>query len=121
MSVNPSPGIFKKITLTLGEDDYTIELPVINRDTGGGFDLTPFTDITLFQKSTNFASNFPTGGVTVTRKAPFGDGILLWPITSGNIPTPAGQYYGKVDFSDGGTEIVKSNQFDITVKRSLTS
>ena len=120
MSVNPSPFIFKKITLTLGEDDFTLELPVINRNTGGGFDLTPYNDIKLFQQSTNFSSDFPTGGVTVTRKSPFSDGILLWPITSGNIPTPAGQYFGKVDFSDG-SEIVKSNRFDITVERSLTS
>lgn len=120
MTVNPSPIIYKKITLTLGEDEFTLELPVRDRNTGGAFDLTSFNDIKLFQKSTNFASDFPGGGIVVTRKSPFSDGILLWPITSGNIPTPAGQYYGKVDFSDG-TEIVKSNRFDITVERSLSS
>lgn len=120
MAVNLSPFISSKITHTLGEDEKTLEIQVENRNTGGAFDLTDFTTIKLFQKSTNFASNFPTGGITLTRKSPFTLGILIWQVLTANIPTPAGQYYGKVDFTDG-TVIVKSNQFDITVKRSLTS
>ncbi len=120
MAVNLSPFITSKITHTLGEDQKTLEIPVEDRITGGAFDLTPFDTITLFQKSTDFVSSFPVGGITLTRKTPFEKGILIWIVLTAEIPTPAGQYYGKVDFTDG-TEIVKSNQFDITVKRSLTS
>ena len=120
MAVNLSPFISANITHTLGEDEKTLEIKVENRNTGGAFDLTDFTTIKLFQKSTDFANSFPNGGITVTRKTPFTDGILIWQVLTAEIPTPAGQYYGKVDFNDG-TTIVKSNQFDITVKRSLSS
>jgi hypothetical protein len=120
MSVNPSPGIFVDVTLTIGDDNFTVEIQVTDRNTNGSFDLTPYSTITLFQKSTNFASDFPVGGITLTRKAPFTDGILEWFIDVSEIPTPAGQYYGKVNFSDG-SEIVNSNQFDITVKRDFSS
>ncbi len=120
MTVNLSPFIASNITHTLGEDEKTLEIKVENRNTGGAFDLTPYNDIKLFQKSTDFANDFPSGGIVVTRKSPFTDGILIWLVLTAEIPTPAGQYYGKVDFTDG-TVIVKSNQFDITVKRSLTS
>lgn len=110
------------LTLTIGEKDFTVEFEVVNQATGGAFDLTPYDNIRLFIKTTNFLTDIIPGGVILGTIAPAEKGLLAWSIIASQVPTVAGQYYGKVDFENTVTgEVRKSEQFDIRITRSLSS
>jgi len=110
------------LTLTIGERDFTVEFEVVNQATGGAFDLTPYDNIRLFIKTTDYLTDIVPGGIILGTIAPPTKGILAWSIIASQVPTVAGQYYGKVDFEDTGSgEVRKSEQFDIRITRSLSS
>lgn len=110
------------ITLSIGEKDFTVELECIDKATGGAFDLSPYNDIKMFIKTTDYVTDIVPGGITLGTLAPAENGILTWSIVASDVPLVAGQYYGKIDFvntQSGQTR--KSFQFDLRIMRSLTS
>lgn len=109
------------LTLTVGEKDFSVEIAVKDINSGGAFDLSPYNDIFLFIKTTDYLTDIVPGGILLAAKAPLTAGIVIWEVDASHVPSTAGQYYGKIDFTSNDGEVIKSSQFDIRVARSLTS
>ena len=109
------------LELTIGEGDFTIEIHCVDENTGGNLDLTPFNIIELNIKTTDY-NTLVSGPISLGVIGDPTEGNLAWTIIPGDVPTPAGQYYGKIRFeASGGGAKRKSRQFDIKVMRDLST
>jgi len=108
------------LELTIGEQDFTVEIQMIDEGTNKALDLTPFNDIQLNIKTTDYTSIVLTTTLAIVGDPV--DGLLAWSITPGQVPTPAGQFFGKIRLEQtGGGGVRKSRQFDIRVMRDLST
>ena len=106
------------VDLTQDEADFAIQFRMVNETTGGGFDLTDFSS-RLFIKSTDFVTDQFPGGIVLLPIGSPTDGILQWNVTSAQIPSAAGQFFGMIVMTNTSGEIRKSRRFDIRVERKL--
>lgn len=111
------------VDITLGETDFAVEFNLINESSGAPFDLTTFTNVILFIKTTDFVTNVVPGGIILVVKIPETDGVVTWNVIASQLDSqPAGLYYGQIQLTDNSSgEIRKGRQFDLRLLRSLTS
>lgn len=109
------------LTLTVGEGNYSVDFAIRDIDSGGPFDLSPYNDIILFIKTTDYLTDIVPGGILLGANTPLTAGVVTWDVDPSEIPSFAGQFYGKIDFTSNAGEVIKTNQFDIRVTRSLSS
>lgn len=111
------------VDITLGETDFTIRFNLINETNGSPFDLTNFTNVVLFIKTTDFVTNVVPGGIVLIVELPPENGVVTWGVIASQLDSqPAGQYYGQIQLTDTlSGEVRKGRQFDIRLLRSLTS
>jgi len=111
------------VDVTLGETDFGIQFNLINETTGAPFDLTTFTNVILFIKTTDFLTNVVPGGIILVVELPETDGIVRWNVIASQLDSQsAGQFYGQIQLTDTiSGEIRKGRQFDLRLLRSLTS
>ena len=111
------------VDITLGETDFAVQFNLINESNGSPFDLTTFTNVILFIKTTDFVTNVVPGGIILVVELPETDGVVTWNVIASQLDSQsAGQFYGQIQLTDTSSgEIRKGRQFDLRLLRSLTS
>ena len=108
------------LELTIGEQDFTVEIKVIDETTNNAMDLTPFNNITMSIKTTDYNTLVLTTSLAISGDPT--DGILAWSVAPGQVPIPAGQYFAKIRLEQtGGGGVRKTRQIDIRVLRDLST
>jgi len=107
----------------VGEDNFTQRFLLFDNSTNAEFDGTAFDNATMFIQSTDFATDFPTGGTSMTIIT-LNPMVVELTILKSFMPQVEGQYYGQiqiVDVSPSPDQNRKTFGIDIRVIRSLSS
>ena len=105
-----------ELELVIGEFGMNVDFPTIDDATNNPLDLTSVTATKLNISTTAFVFS---KSLTLTTLGDPLDGVSRWAVLSGDVPTPAGVYYGQLTFTTGGTILRKSVRLDIRVARTL--
>ena len=102
----------------VGEGGFNQDFQVRDRNTKEPLDLSGAT-VTMFIKTTDGVTDFPTGGTNMTIIGPGENGITRLVVQDTFMPQDADQYFAQISIQT--TSLVKTFIIDLRVIRSLTS
>jgi len=105
-------------TYISGEGGYNQDFLIQDRQTGDALDLTG-ANVTMFIKTTDGLTDFPTGGTAMTVIGDGTDGIARLVVQNGFMPQDADIYAAQIEIST--TSLVMTFIIDLRVIRSLKS
>jgi len=106
-------------TYAVGEGGFNQDFLLIDRSTGEPLDLTDST-LTMFIQSTDFGTNFPTGGTNMSvAQNEEGQDVARLVVQNTFMPQVAGMFYAQIKVQM--TSIVCTFILNLRVIRSLSS
>jgi len=102
----------------VGEGGYNQDFLILDRQTKDPLDITG-GNITMFIKTTDGVTDFPTGGTAMSIIGDGTDGTARLVVQSGFMPQVADMYGAQIEVQT--TSTVKTFVFDLRVIRSLSS
>ena len=105
----------------VGEFNFSQQFAVIDRTTGEGFDGTGITTATMFIKSSDFATDIPTGGagtgMAIIQENPL---FLNLNVTSTALmPQNEGMFLAQIKLEDATGQVLKTISMNLAVLASI--
>ena len=101
----------------IGETNYLQKFKVFDED--GRVDLSTFINPRLFIQSTDFSTDFPTGGIGIS--IDFVENKFQIPVSNAFMPQVEDLYYSQIRLEDASGQIRLTFSFDLQVRRSMSS